>query len=246
MQCDLEEGLHRGAAQVHGSVGEGIIHLLQLGHHIEDHIGQAEGHMGDQQCPEGQTFPHTQHLAAHEDEQQRQADTGDDIGVGHGDVGQIHDHLAHLGLQTVDAHGGQGAQNRGNEAGQNGNQQRVTQQTQQMPVLEQAHILLQGEAFKFRDVLAGVEGCDDQHRHGHIQENEDQNGQYTVEFLHTMTPPSSLSPLKRFISPVHTNTSAISTRLSAAPRLGLLACLNRRSMTSPMRTVLVLPSFWEM
>ena len=33
---------------------------------------------------------------------------------------------------------------------------------------------------KFRDVLAHVEGCHDQHRHRGIQENEDQDGENAV------------------------------------------------------------------
>ena len=38
---------------------------------------------------------------------------------------------------------------------------------------------------------------------------------------------------------------AISTRLNAAPRLGLSPCLKRRSIRSPISTVSVPPSFWE-
>ena len=61
--------------------------------------------------------------------------------------------------------------------------------------------------------------------HGNIQEDEHHNGEDTVCLLHAMTPPSSSAP-KRFMMPVQTNTSSISTRLRAAPRLGLLPCLN--------------------
>ena len=95
------------------------------------------------------------------------------------------------------------------------------------------------------DILAGIEGGHHQHDHGDIQEDEHQNGEDAVCLLHAMTPPSSSAP-KRFMMPVQTNTSSISTRLRAAPRLGLLPCLNWRSMTSPMSTVSVPPSFWEM
>ena len=57
-----------------------------------------------------------------------------------------------------------------------------------------------------------------------IEENEDQNRDDPIGSFHTTT--SSSPPPKRFIMPVHTNTSSISTRLRAAPRLGLLPCLN--------------------
>lgn len=57
---------------------------------------------------------------------------------------------------------------------------------------------------------------------------------------------TSSSSLKRFITPMQTNIMTISTRLSAAPKLGLYAVLNWLSMTSPMSVVPDEPSFWEM
>ena len=201
-------------------------------------------HMGKQQCPEVQRFPLTQHTGTHENEQQGQADTGDDVRVGHGDIREAQHQLAHFGLQPVDADGCHGAECYGNAGRQQGDQNRVAQQAQQILVPEQFHILLQRKALKLGDILAGIERGNDQHSHGDIQEDKDQDGNETICFLHTTTPSSS--PPKRFMIPVHTKTSAISTRLRAAPKWGLLPCLNHFSMMSPIKMVSGLPSFWEM
>ena len=198
---------------------------MELGHHIQHHIRQVEGDVGDEQRPECQTLPLSQHLAAHEHEQQAQGNTGDDIRVCHGNVGQAHGHLPQTGLQIVDAHSGNGTENGGRDGGQAGDDQRVGQQVQQAVILEKLQILIQGKAVEIGDILAGVEGCNDQHRHGDIQKDEDQNGERTVRVFHTITPPSS-SSANLFMMPVQTKTSSISTRDRAAPRLGLLPCLN--------------------
>ena len=70
MEGHLEEGLQRGAAQIHGSIRQGVVHLLEFRHHIQDDVGQIEGDVGDQQRPEGQGVPLAQHFGAHENEQQ--------------------------------------------------------------------------------------------------------------------------------------------------------------------------------
>ena len=160
------------------------------------------------------------------------------------------DHLKDLGiylpgLEPVDAHRGHGAEDRGDAAGQDGDQQGVAQQGQQALVFEQLRILPEGEALELGQVLAGVEGGYHQHRHRQVQEDEDQDGEDPIGPFHTTTLPSSSLP-KRFMMPVHTNTRTMSTRLRAAPIFGSLACLNSRSITSPISTVSVLPSFWEM
>ena len=242
MEGYLKKGLHRRAAQIHRRVLQRRIHLLQLWHHIENHIGQIKGHMGDEQRPEGQALLLSQQLAAHKYKQQRKRHTGDNIRVRHGNVGQVHDHLTQPGLHAVNSHSGKGAEGRGNSAGQYGNQNGIAQQLQKVAVPEQFPIPLEGKALKPGDVLAGIKGSHNQHRHGDIQEDENQDGNDPVCLFHTTTLPSS-SPPKRFMMPVHTNTRIISTRLSAAPRLGLLPCLNIRSITSPISTVSVLPSF---
>ena len=181
--------------------------------------------MGNQQCPESQAVFLTQQLGADEHEQQTQGNTGDDIRVCHGNVGQAHNRLAHLGLQTVDADGCEGAEHGGKTGSQHRNQHRVTQKFQQTAILEQAHILLQGETFKLGDILAGIERCYDQYRHGDIHKDEDQNGDQTGCLFHTTTPPSSSAP-RRFMIPVQINTRIISSKLRAAPRFALLPCLN--------------------
>ena len=181
--------------------------------------------MGDQQCPEGQAVTLAQHLRADEHEQQAQRNTGNNIGVGHGNIGKTHDGFTHFGIESVDANSGHSTKGRSNGRRQHGDQNRVTQQSQQAAVCKHSGILAQGKAFKFRNILAGIKGCHDQHRHRDIQEHEDQNGDCTVYMLHTITDPSS-SPPKRLMMPVQTKTKTISSRLSAAPILALSPCLN--------------------
>ena len=130
MQRHFEESLQRRAAQVHGSILQGRIHLLQLGHDIQNDIGQVKCYMGDQQCPESQTFLLTQQLATDEHEQQGKGDTGHDIRVGHGNVSQTHDRLAQFRLQPVDAHSSHCAEYCGNPAGQHRDQHGVAQKCQ--------------------------------------------------------------------------------------------------------------------
>ena len=99
------------------------------------------------------------------------------------------------------------------------------QKLQQMLILEKLHIPVQRKAFKSGDVLSCIERSHDQNEHGDIQEDENQSCKGTAGLFHPMMPPSSSAP-KRFMMPVQTNTRIISTKLRAAPRLGLLPCLN--------------------
>ena len=94
MNGDLKESLNTGAAQIHCGVYQAVIHLLELGHHIQNHIGQVEGNMRNQQSPEGQAVALAQKPGTDKDEQQGQGYTGNNIRIRHGDIGQIHGHLA--------------------------------------------------------------------------------------------------------------------------------------------------------
>ena len=58
--------------------------MPQFGQYLQNHIGQAEGHVGQQQRPEAQTCRFSQ-TGADEHEHQHQRDTGDDVRIGHGD-----------------------------------------------------------------------------------------------------------------------------------------------------------------
>ena len=58
---------------------------------------------------------------ARKGEQQRKGDAGDDIGIRHRDVRQRHDSAAELALHRVDADGGHGANNGGDERRQKRN-----------------------------------------------------------------------------------------------------------------------------
>ena len=201
--------------------------------------------MGNEQRPKVQTFLLVQHGCTDKHEQQRQGNTGHDVRVGHGNVGQAHHRLAHFGIQIVNTNRSKSAEACGNGGGQNGDEQGVTQQTQKVLVLEQVFVVSYGEAFKHSQILAGVERSHDQHQHRQVQERKDQDGEDSVGSFHTTTPPSSSSPPKRFIMPVQTSTISISSKLRAAPKLGLLLVLNCFSMMSPISIVSAPPNFWE-
>ena len=100
-QDHLPEGLHPGAAQVLGRVYQVFVHLAQLGGHVEDDIGNVEGHMGQQHGAEAQGEADGQlHRPLHAveplgegppaleegHEEQAQGHAGDDVRVHHGDV----------------------------------------------------------------------------------------------------------------------------------------------------------------
>ena len=103
MERHLEKRLQGRAAQVHGRVPEGAVRLLEFRHDVQDHVGEVEGDVGNEQRPEGQAVPLPQHPGPHEDEQQGKGHAGDDIRIRHGDVGQRHGSLAQSGVQVVDA-----------------------------------------------------------------------------------------------------------------------------------------------
>ena len=70
------------------------------------------------------------------------------------------------------ADGRGGAGDGGDDGGQNGHQQRGLEGVQHRPVQEQFGIPVQGEAAPYRVGLGVVEGKDDQHEDGGIEEEE--------------------------------------------------------------------------
>lgn len=50
----LEKRLQGRAAQVHGRVPEGAVRLLEFRHDVQDHVGEVESDVGNEQRPEGQ------------------------------------------------------------------------------------------------------------------------------------------------------------------------------------------------
>ena len=135
--------------------------------------------MGNQQGPEAQNGV-VPHHGPDEYEEEGQGHAGDNVRVGHGDVGYGQDEGPEPGPHPVDAQGGGSAHHRGQEAGEQGHFQGVTQKGQELIVPKQLSIPHQGEAFKIRNVLAGVEGGHHEDEHGQVQEEENQDG---VDFV---------------------------------------------------------------
>ena len=216
---DLVEGLPGSASQVHSCIRKRGIHLPQLGHNIQDHIGQVKGQVGKKQCPEAQSISFAQQSYAHKDKQQGKGHAGHNIRVCHRDIGKAHNSLPHFGTQLANAHGSQGAEYSCSKAGNNGDDQRVSKQLQQSFILEKLPIAVEGEAVEPDHTFAGVKGSHHQHQHRQVQEEEDQDSDPFGRLFHATTPPSSSEP-KRLMIPVQTSTRSISTRLRAEPKLG--------------------------
>ena len=133
----LEEGLQRGAAEIHCRLGQTVVHLLQLRKHLQNDIGHAEGDMRNQHGPEVQARGRAEE-SSHKHEHQHQGDTGDDVGVDHRDVchlliGEAH----HLAAQTVNPHRRGRAHHRGHKRRRDGQDQGVTHGAERLRVAEQ-------------------------------------------------------------------------------------------------------------
>ena len=147
-----------------------------------------------------------------------------------------------IGLEVANTHSRNCSEYCCGCAGDDRNDNRITQQSQQVAVPEQLRILFQRKPIKPGKTFPLVERAHNQHQHGCVEEHKNQNGEDTICLFHTTTLSSPSESVSLFIMPVHTNTRIIRTRLSAAPRLGLLPCLNIRSITSPI-SISVPPNF---
>ena len=136
-----------------------LVHLLELGHDRQDDIRRIKGDVRQEHRDKAA-------LNLGEDEEQHQRNAGNDIGHGVGDVRQRH----HKGLRTlfhaVDTDGGEGAEDCGDDGGQDGNAHGDLQGFHDGTVLKQIGVPMQGEAFPLGAGFAGVEGLDDQHADG--------------------------------------------------------------------------------
>ena len=160
---DLPEGLHPGAAQVHSRVHQIAVHLPQLGADGEDHIGDVERDMGDEQRPKahgqvggepeqpqrvepgGEAAP----TAEKRYEQQAHGNTGDDIRVHHGDVVDGHQRIPDPAAHGVKADGGEGPGHSGDDGCQQGHQQGGVHALHDDPVAEELRV----PTYKREDIL---------------------------------------------------------------------------------------------
>ena len=234
-QNDLPESLHPGAAEVHGRIHQVLVHLTQLGADGQDHIGDVECDVGNQQGAETErqtggklkkilyTVDPGCELAPQTKErhkEQTHGDAGYDIGVHHGNVVNRGQEIAVTAAQGVEADGCECARKGSDQRDQQGGIDTPHDQT----VMEQLLVPVQGEACPDGVTAAFVERKDDQQQNGSVQEQEYQSGKRSVERrvfpFHSITACSSPSP-KRFMTTMHTTTMIIMTREMAAPRCGL-------------------------
>ena len=237
-QDHQEKGLHPGTAQILGCVHQIFVHLTQLGCHVQDDVGDIEHHMGNEQRAEAQCQPGGQFhqtlyavkplgdiapVLEEGGEEQAQRNTGDNIGVHHGDVVHRQQGIAGASAHAVQADGGKGAGDGGDHGGQQGNQQRGIHAFHDNAVLEQLFVPVQREALPDHAALTGVEGEDDQKKDGGVQEQEHQSHKQAsggVILFHSIIASSSPSP-KWFITTMQATTTTIMTMEMAAPRWGL-------------------------
>ena len=191
---DLEEGAEGGAAQVHRGLGEGGIHLLELGEDLEDDVGQAEGDVRDEHGPEVQAGGGAEE-PADEDEHEHEGDAGDDVGVDHGDVRDgVAGGAQGPGAQAEDAHGGGGAHDGGHGGGGEGEDQGIAHGGEGLGVTEELAVPVEGEALHDGEALGGVEGEDEEDGDGGEEEEHDQG---RVDFgggFHRGRPPFTRRP----------------------------------------------------
>ena len=112
---DLEKRLFGRAAQIQRGVVDAGIQLPQLGAHVKDDVGHIKGDVGNHQSrpAEHAALPADAETLGH-DEKEHQGDAGDDLRVDHGDIADVVDEQLGLAAHGVDADGGKGTQNRGN------------------------------------------------------------------------------------------------------------------------------------
>ena len=156
--------------------------------------------------------------------EQAEGDAGDDLRVDHGDVIHRHQRSAPALSHVVEADGGKGARDGGDDGCQDRDSQGGIQGVQDHLIVEQLVIPIQGEAGPYGAAFGVVEGKDNQNEDGGIKEEKDQSGHQAAEQrwfpIHSITACSSPSP-KRFITVIQTTTTSIITRATAEPSWGL-------------------------
>jgi len=172
-QFDLKKDGGRLGSQVHGGFHQGIVEALQACLDHDNGVGHAESDMGDQ---------HGEHAGIDPGEVEEQSQ-----GHAHKDVGYYQRHIDE-GKQMVSAfevlvlqsqrreHPDQG----GYEGGQPGDQHGVLESFDDVVVLQQLLIILEGEAFPGGDYFRIVETEDNQDRDGDVEKDYHESEQGEV------------------------------------------------------------------
>ena len=129
--------------------------------------------MRKQYGAEAEPYPHT-------DKKEHQGDTGHDLRIQHGYVGDSHHNGAVPFFHAVDGDAGDGSDTGGNGRGKKGYQQRIVQRFQYNAVLEQLIIPFQSKTAPFGPCFAGIEGKDHQRDDRGIQENKNKGDIYSL------------------------------------------------------------------
>ena len=103
-----------------------------------------------------------------EHKQQHQAHAGDDVGIGHRDVIDGHEQMAGLAPHGVEANGRRRAQHGGDNRRQHGHGQCGAEGREDLLVLKQLLVPMQGKARPDGAALGIIEGEDDQHSDGQV------------------------------------------------------------------------------
>ena len=213
-----KEGAGGGASQILGRLGQGFVHLLEAGKDRQHDVGQVEGDVGDEQGTEAEKLAGAQ-KGGHRHEEKHHGNTCDDIGVHHGDVGQGQNGLLDEAMpHTVKTQGGEGAQHGGDEGRADRQHQGVSQSREGLLVVEQLLIPNKGEARKFGQAPRLVEGEDDKHHDGDVEQEENQTDIEFGQELHSLLPPSSSSE-NLFMMATEMMMRIIMMRDMAAPTL---------------------------
>ena len=165
----LGEGLPWGGAEIHRRLFERWIHALKAGLHADEHEGEGEGDVGDDDGEVAQ-------VEIQDDEKHQQADAHEDFRHDHGHEDKSLERPVDGKAVTVEHPGAEGAEDGGEEGGGDPDHEGVAEGVEQNAVLEKSLVPFQGEAFPAEAGLGLVEGKDDEQDDGKIKKGKDEGG----------------------------------------------------------------------
>ena len=147
-----------------------LIHLPQLGHYLQHHVGDAKGDMRQQKGAEAEFQQAGGPEQEHKHQHHRNA--SDDFRIHHRNIVDRHQGFTQLGVHTVHAYSGGRTDHGGDNRRQKGHEQRQLQGIQNQVVMKQVGIPFGGKAMPDGPVLGIVEGENDEHHDGGIQKDK--------------------------------------------------------------------------
>ena len=140
--------------------------------------------MRDEHRPEAEACRRAEQ-PPHEYEHQHQRDTGDDVGVYHGDIRHgVHRCAQVLIAHTVDADSGGGAHDGGDYGCAEREDKRIPDCTERLRVLHKLAVPVEGEAGENGKAFGLVEREEQQYRYRREQENHNEGGVHLGHFFH--------------------------------------------------------------